>query len=161
MFKSRYQTLLLVCLSIATFEVSAMGLFDFLKVCLFSEVNGVVTLEGRPVAGAELVRTAKIGEKTHVDRTTTDENGRFSFPEMYAHSLNKIAPVEPFIAQKITILADSREFLAWSGNKRNYDLDGEIYRPLKFNCEITNKDELLEFDKSISISIYHGICRQE
>ena len=159
MFKSRYQILLLVCLSMATSEVFAMGLFDFVKVCLFSGVNGVVTLEGKPVAGAELVRTAQIGETVHTDRTKTDDNGRFQFPAMYTHSVYKIAPVEPFITQKIKILTGGHEYLAWSGNKRNYDLNGEIYQPLEFNCEIANKDEVLELGKSKSISIYHGICR--
>jgi hypothetical protein len=132
-----------------------MGLFDFVKVCLFSEVKGVVTLEGKPVAGAELVRTAEIGEKVHTDKTMTDENGRFSFPAMYTHSLNKIAPVEPHIPQMMRIRTGGNEFLVWDGSKRDYDLNGEIDRNLVLSCELTEKEKRYE----IGASIYHSICQ--
>ena len=143
-----------------------MGLFDFVKVCLFSEVTGVVTLEGKPVAGAELVRTAKIGEKVHTDKTKTDENGRFQFSAMYTNSVYKIAPVEPFIAQKIKILTDKKEYEAWDLDKRNYDLNGELRHfgsngevnlRLNIRCELTAKRHRQEFGAKILL----GICELE
>jgi hypothetical protein len=157
------RAVLLGLLALFSVEVGAMGLFDFMKVCLFSEVKGVVTLEGKPVVRAELVRTAKIGEKTHADRTTTDENGRFQFPAMYTHSVYKIAPVEPYIDQKIKILADGKEFLAWNVDKRNYDLDGELrhydsgvqvnVKP-NIRCELSTEER----GKRFGARVLWGVC---
>ena len=140
-----------------------MGLSDFLNVCLFSEINGVVTLGGNPVAGAELVRTAKNGEKVYTDRTKTDENGRFQFSAMYTHSVYKIAPVEPFITQKIKILTGGNEYLAWELDKRNYDLNGELRHyhsngevnlELNIRCELGTERRRQEF----GARILWGVC---
>lgn len=58
--KRQYGFWVVLCLLISTTQVSAMSLFDFMKVCVFTDVSGVVTLEGKPVAGARIVRTATL-----------------------------------------------------------------------------------------------------
>jgi hypothetical protein len=161
MFKSRYQILLFVCLSMVTLEVWSMGLFDFLKVCLFSEVNGVVTLEGKPVAGAELVRTAMINDKEYTDKTVTDEGGKFHFDAMYTHSINKIVfIIEPVIPQTMTIFHNDKEYLGWRTSKRDYhmnaELDGE--REIDLKCELTNERSVKYQTLGSNIS---GICDLE
>ena len=131
-----------------------MGLFDFMKVCLFSEVNGVVTLEGKPVAGAEIVRSAEINDKPYTDKTVTDENGRFHFDAMYTHSVNKILPMEPVIPQKILIKPQGHEYLAWEMTKHDYGINDEIKMPIRLACELLNK----ESGKEYGPTVVWGIC---
>ncbi len=131
-----------------------MGLFDSLKVCLFSEVNGVVMSEGKPVVGMEVVQTAKISDKLYTYKTLTDDHGRFHFEARLAYSINKIAPVEPYIAQKIKMTHMGKEYLAWDIDKRNYDLNGELGRDLKLQCDLGQKESRKEFDTRI----LWGIC---
>jgi hypothetical protein len=128
-----------------TLEVWSMGLFDFLKICLFSEVNSVVTLEGKPVAGAELVRTAMINDKEYIDKAVTDEGGKFHFDAMYTHSINKIVFItEPVIPQTMTILHNEKECLGWRTSKRDYhenaELDGD--REIILACDLTDESSI-------------------
>jgi len=132
-----------------------MGMFDFMKVCLFSEVNGVVTREGKPLAGVKLVRSAEINDKTHTDSAVTDAQGRFHFDAKFTKSVNAILPVEPFIYQKIFIHHDGKEYRAWEVDKRNYDENGEIKQPLKLSCELTDSDEKKWFGPRAVL----GICK--
>lgn len=118
-----------------------MGMFDFLKVCLFSEVNGVVTLGGRPVAGAEVIRTAVLNNKVYRDTTTTDAGGHYHLEARFTRSVNSILPVEPFIYQKMFIRYQGKEHRAWEVDKRNYDVNGEIKKPLNLSCELTDPEE--------------------
>jgi len=135
-----------------------MGLFDFMKVCLFSEVNGVVTLEGKPVAGAEIVRTAEINDKPYTDKTVTDENGRFHFDAMYTHSVNKILPMEPYMPQKILIKYKEEEYTAWRTSKRDYYENAEMEddKNIALKCELT--DEPTINDQKLRSNII-GICK--
>lgn len=131
-----------------------MGLFDSLKVCLFSEVKGVVTSEGKPVAGVEVTQTAKISDKLYSYKTVTDVQGRFHFEERRAYSVNKFAPVEPFIDQKIKMTYQGKEYLAWDIDKRNYDPNGELNRDLNLKCDLGQKESRKEF----GARILWGIC---
>ncbi|MDH5778538.1 MAG: carboxypeptidase-like regulatory domain-containing protein, partial [Gammaproteobacteria bacterium] len=137
-----------------TTEVS-MGLFDFMRVCLFSEVNGVVTVQGKPVAGARIVRTAKLGDKPYTDTTTTDSRGMFNFKARFTNSVNKIAPVEPRIPQKLVIEHAGKEHVGWEMSKHNYDTDGELGKPINISCELTNE----ETKQEIGYKIIWGKCK--
>lgn len=122
-----------------------MGMFDFTKVCLFSEVDGIVTISGQPIRGAEVIRTAQFRGETFRDETTTDEHGRYRFPAKFVRSLYKIAPIEPYIEQKIVIVREGKEYVAWEGDKRNYDINGEIKKPISLTCDLAQKSERNEF----------------
>jgi hypothetical protein len=110
-----------------TTEVWGMGLFESLKVCLFSEVNGTVLMKGKPVAGAEVIQTAQINSgKTFTYTTITDEQGRFHFDARFSHSINKITPVQPRVPQNILFRYQGKEYGGWKTSKHNYDVGGEI-----------------------------------
>ncbi len=128
---------------------SAMGLFDFAKVCLFSEVNAIVTLDGKPVEGVEVVRTAEWankGNKIYSDKTSTDKEGRFHFDAMYSNSFSKLSLSTPVIAQKIYLIHGGKEYQGWKNGKLNYDENGELDngQPIVLSCELlaepTKKD---------------------
>ena len=119
-----------------------MGLFDFVKVCLFSQVNGLVTLNGKAVSGAEVVRTAEFRNKRYVDNAVTDNEGRYRFPESSGHSFSKIMYLEPRISQSILIRYKGTEYVAWESVKGNSAADGEISEPLSLACELTTKSTI-------------------
>jgi hypothetical protein len=136
-------------------EVS-MGMFDFLKVCLFSEVNGQVTKDGKPVAGAEVMRSVELNDKTYTDTTLTNAEGRYHFAERQVKSMNSILPVEPFIPQLINIKYNKQQFIGWKMNKRNYDVNGEIDKALQLSCELNDEPNVKE--QRIGPNVF-GICK--
>lgn len=118
-----------------------MGFFDFAKVCLYSEVSGVVMLYGEPIAGAEVIRSATWREKLYTDTVTTDTYGRFQFDPMFALSvLHKyVLPIEPYISQTMIIRYQGKEHLAWKVSKRGYELNDEFtdHRAHPLSCELS------------------------
>ena len=117
---------------------TAVGLTDIGKVCVFSAISGVVTLNGQPVAHAKLVRTAS-KEREHQDETTTDENGYFSFPAMYERSIAKFLPMEFVAKQKIMIEHNGKSYKLWSGVKGKPDENVEARgKPLIVECQLNN-----------------------
>jgi len=157
MMKTRNRRLMAIVLLLSiTTLVLGMGLFDFMKVCLFSEVGGVVTLAGKPVAGVELVRTAKFDDKDYTDKTTTDAQGKFHFDPVFSTSLLKW---DPSIFQTIILHYQGKEYIGWKLMRTNYELNGELDdNKLLTNmlCELsiepTKKDQLVRRP-------VNGICK--
>ena len=139
----------LVLLSLAGVS---MALFE--KMVLFSEVSGVVTNHGQPVAGAEVERVYNWGWKdvTKKERTTTDGEGRFAFPEATGSTIaGSILPHEPVITQSILIRHEGVEFEAWDYEKHNYTRNGELGgRALNLICELSTEPSFKD--------PYYGIC---
>ncbi|MFC1750469.1 DUF6795 domain-containing protein [Pseudomonadota bacterium] len=119
-----------------------MSLFDFLKVCVFTDVEGVVTFEGHPVSGAKVVRTAEVifNGKKFSDETTTDIEGRFKFGAIYTHSINTFLPSEKMIHQDIFIHHENKKFHGWKSTKHNYNYNGELNRMDKISGELKITD---------------------
>lgn len=132
-----------------------MGLFDSMKVCLFSEVNGVVTLEGKPVGGAELTRTALLGGKVYTDKAVSDDTGAFHFEALFTDSSMKITSMNPLVPQKINISHNKVTKKGWLFNKNNYDVNGEIGKKLDLLCELDGDPVNRELPGG---AIVHGIC---
>ena len=135
-----------------------MGLFDFMKVCLFSEMKGVVTQDGKPVAGAEIVRTAEFNDKTFSDKTITNEHGEFRFGELSTNSINKMfVVIEAVIAQKFVIRFDNKDYIGWQTVKRDYDSNTELggNKNIDLACELTS--EKTKKEKNLRVPIV-GIC---
>jgi Domain of unknown function (DUF6795) len=150
-------------LSFAT-EGWGMGLFDFMKIYMASEFNGVVTLEGKPLQGVKVIRTVDDDEKITTQTTETDAEGRFYFDAVIKHSLIKFVPIEPRYYQKVFITHEGKEFLGLDMAKGDYAENGEIWKkeggelidlPLNFSCELTDG-----FEKILMSGQYlDGICR--
>jgi hypothetical protein len=120
----------------------AMGWFS--KV-MFSQVQGVVVKNGKPVSGASVMREFEWAwnDIRETDKTTTDGEGKFSFLLITRLSImTSIMPHEPVIFQKITIVHDDKKYLAWSYFKHNYDNNGEVDgRRLNLHCELTREED--------------------
>jgi hypothetical protein len=167
--KGRYSRYLTVFLLLSILPMgTAMGFFNAMKVNLFSEMKGVVTLEGKPVAGAVITRTAVPDNgKDYTDSTTTDSAGRFRFERMEMYNILNILPGSSTIFQKVFIKYDGQQYLAWEtvtrghnkGELNEYDVigtDKEIDIDLK--CELTAEKTKKE---GSYISVISGICNWE
>ena len=133
-----------------------MGLFDFMKVCLFSEVNGVVTLEGKPVKGAEISRTAEFNDKFYTDKTVTNADGHFHIDAMTTHSINKtLAIVEAVISQELKITYEGKEYIGWRTVKRSYEQNTELGddKKIQLSCELTDESTKKEKQLRIKVSV--------
>ena len=139
-----------------------MGLFDFVKICLFSEVNGIVTLNRKPVAGVEVVRTAQVGhDNIYTDKTVTDEQGRYRFAARFTHSVRKIAPVEPVITQKMAFLYRDKEYLGWFMTKRDYEVNTELGHPLNLTCALDSESKMRTGGPRTEAALHYtvvGLC---
>ncbi len=130
-----------------------MGLSDVGKVCLFSNMEGVIKLNGKPVSGAKLVRTVNLS-KDEVDETSTDENGNFKFEAKFARSLGKILPQEFAVSQVIIVSYEGKEYEMWSGVKRKPEEDIESRgKPLVVECELNSEEKLIKVNNSPIFSL--------
>ncbi|GGO66675.1 DUF6795 domain-containing protein [Bowmanella pacifica] len=131
-----------------------MGLFSK---SMFTEVEGVVLLNGEPVEGAEVISSydwsAKDEKKSKT--VTTDKNGRFFFEEWKSQSiLSLVFPMQPVISQKIIIRFKGEEYTAWRNIKNTYGTGDEVGKaPIRIECDLES-----EFKEQIEGG-YYGICK--
>ena len=116
-----------------------MSIRDVGKVCLFSAMSGVITLNGKPVANALLKRTVDLS-KPKTDETRTDEHGQFEFPAAYERTITKYLPQEFVAGQTIIVYYQGKEYELWSGVKRNPEENVESRgKPLVVQCELNSE----------------------
>lgn len=135
-----------------------MSLSDVGKMCLFSEISGVVTFEGKPVVQAKMKRVVR---KAHsqaekVDETTTDNRGYFKMPAVYDRSIaGKILPMEFSVPQQIFVYVDEKEYEIWSGVKRKREENSESSgNPLVVKCELSGEQKIV----SVSGGFVSSLC---
>lgn len=143
MFKmlTQWQVLLffLVTTVVVASGVNAMGFFG--TNYLFSDVNGTVVMNGVPVEGADVTQVTlwKKAGNLPVVKSTTDSQGRFSFPAITRSAgVSNLIPGEIAIVQKINISFNGNDYRGWLNTKHNFDKEGERGRPLQFLCELTH-----------------------
>ncbi|MBU6954607.1 MULTISPECIES: carboxypeptidase-like regulatory domain-containing protein [unclassified Hahella] len=137
-----------------------MSIFDIGKVCLASQMSAVVTLNGEPIAGAQVQRTLTWGnDENAVEETSTDAQGRFQFPAYYSRTVSKYLPGQPVIHQKMIIRHDGQEYLAWTTSKLNFDEDSELGKDVKIRLKCDLADE--ESVKEGRSYVVKGICQLE
>ncbi len=132
---------------------TVVGLTDIGKLCIFSAISGVITLNGQPVAHARLIRTGE-KERTHQDETTTDEKGYFEFPAMYERSIAKYLPMEFVASQTIMVEYKGQTYKLWSGVKRKPEENTESRgKPLIVQCDLNQERDLKEVNSTPIISM--------
>lgn len=130
-----------------------MAISDAGKVCLFSQISGIITLDGKPVSHAKLVRT--VGkEKELTDETMTDENGHFKLPAIFDRTITKFLPMEFVVRQVIYVHYEGKEYKLWSGVKRQAEENSESRgQPLIVKCELNQETNLKQVNGSPIISL--------
>ncbi|MBP9779294.1 hypothetical protein KBD33_01570 [Candidatus Gracilibacteria bacterium] len=128
---------------------------------LSSPIEGTILSNGKPVANTKIVRTSISGwfdgSTKYTEETTTDENGKFSFPVRVARFSGSMLfswfPHETVITQEILLDQGGNTYHIWGAIKRNYDLYGELKDPynssqvgsIHINCSL--EDEMGWDDK--------------
>ena len=131
--------------------VDMFGWFKKQDVFLCSEVNGVVTENGKPVANIEITRSLMyIDAKDHIDVAITDDTGHFHFPQK---SIRSSIPSKPFsedrVSQQITINREGTLIPLWIATHVGITEIPEFTKKLAFlNCELSNKRVSFQFKNS-------------
>lgn len=130
-----------------------MGMSDLGKVCLFSGISGVITLDGKPVANARLVRTAdRDGAKT--DETHTDSNGYFKMPAVFERTVAKYLPQEFVVSQEIFVHYNNNVYALWTGVKRKPEENAESRgKPLIVKCDLSSERNTIFVDRTAYITM--------
>ena len=136
-----------------TFKVNAMAAI-FGTNTLFSEVDGFVTLDGKPCISAKITQTIfKTNGKEISTNKLTDDNGYFRFEEISENKgLLSFLPSEFVVTQRLLISYDGTEHLGWAHTKRSAKQNSESsFKPFTLECDLSKKIE--KDDK------HTGICR--
>jgi len=138
---------------VITCGVLAVSITDLGKVCLFSKMTGVITLDGKPVTNAKLVRTVDLSGP-NIDETTTDQNGNFEFPAIFTRTITKHLPQEFVSNQSIIVHYQGKEYPLWSAVKRKPDENSESRgKPLVVACELNREESIIKVNNSPIFSV--------
>ena len=125
-----------------------MGLSDVGKVCLFSKMEGVIKLDGKPVSNARLVRTVNLTED-ETDETVTDEKGYFKFDAIFKRTITKLLPMEFVSNQSVWVFYKGKEYRIWMSVKREPDENSESQgKPFIVECELNSEQRIFDVDGS-------------
>ncbi len=164
---------LLLVLTSCNAEEPVFKVFKTVNVEVFPAVNGQITHNGKPLKQAKLKRAyiyADVMKKEAYDYAITDNEGRFSFPELTIESNHPSKPLATnTIAQAIVIDQDGyREYedvYIWQAYSRGIkhiwyyqEMLGEL------NCELTDAEEAIEvydteFPEGAVYYTIYSICR--
>jgi hypothetical protein len=147
------RALILLFLLVSVFyfhEGVAMSLFfggEKVEAVLFSPLEGKLTFNGKPAAGAkiDLWIKWKNTEGEHFD-FTADENGFFHIPQKVA-SYKESALAQIVITQEITVEYSNESYLIWTLSKTSTHQFGELGgKASNLTCELTNDLEAIRTD---------------
>lgn len=125
------------------------------QMILFSHVEGVVTRDGEPVAGAEIVQKVlyKTEDEVPAVSLTTGADGKFEFDEISRKAPRRWLPGEITITQSIVIHHDGQQYEGWHHGKKGFEANAELEgRPLRLVCELTTTPDVE--------GNHFGICRE-
>jgi hypothetical protein len=157
--------LILFTFSAISQGVDMFGWFKKQDVFLSSEVNGVVTENGKPIVNLEIIRKLiYTDEKVHRDVVLTDKTGHFSFPQkMTRSSLPNNGFIQNSVVQEISINQKGKLIPLWVASFPGIKELPEYTRKLAFlNCELTNKVVNFEFENNNPKNVMRvasSICR--
>lgn len=116
------------------------GASNVAKANLFSSVNGVLTLNGSPLAGVTVNRSVRWRDEDHTDSAVTDKDGRYAFPALMSSGSIPRLPAEFNAFQKMTVDHGGEEVLIWETVKaepmENAELEGQ---PMTLTCEVSEE----------------------
>ena len=134
---TKCQMQLFIKIIICSFVVSVVA--DTGKVYLFSEVKGIVYLNGEPVPNAKVVRSYEYNSLEH-EETVTDASGAFYFPPLHGKSLSSILPIELVVAQSMVVSFNGKDYKIWSNTKRSKAHNSELGgSPLILKCDLVDE----------------------
>lgn len=137
--------------------------FRAVEIQLSPAVSGLLTNNGKPVAGATLVRQLRYG--SYSDSTTVSDNdGRFSFPEHYVRSLRPGWIAErskPTLAKHDIFLRQGDEHINLLSWHSHYQL---LQHPLSqvftnLQCDLAKKPEKYIINSTVEPLYVSALCK--
>ncbi|MEQ6886293.1 DUF6795 domain-containing protein [Salicola sp. Rm-C-2C1-2] len=139
------------------------GWFKRYDVHLSPEVKGRILEDGEPIADVDVYRELIYAEH-YMEKTVTDSEGRFSFPEKTIRSREpgKLLGVE-HITQSITADHGQKTYLLWRTTSTSTTPERVIVEKLNhMECDLSNAETLHHFTIAEHPNFTHnvrGICR--
>ncbi len=118
---------------------------------LFSPLEGKITYQGKPAAGAKIkLWVAWKDEEGETEFYYVDDQGNFSIPKkIVTYKENPL--VQLSVGQEITVEYQGKEILIWSAGKSSSHLFGELGgKPIGLSCELTNEQMTPHLDHSLA-----------
>ena len=143
LLRAAFAAWLLLLLPACEVNADMFGLFaKKYDVHLSPAVSGRLTKDGQPLAGVKVVRDLNY-DKSFIDSTTTDADGKFSFP---AKSIRSSLPGGLFtadtrITQTIEVSLDGTKYLLWHTGQHGIKENPELtIRLQQLNCDLNNEE---------------------
>jgi hypothetical protein len=114
---------------------------------LSPEVNGTVTFNGKPIAGAKVMRLLTYSDKKFNDSTTTDEHGHFRLP-VKTVKLRVSSMFDTAVTQNLVVEHANKQTDVWTAgttNTLNYESVQKLLSSMK--CELTSPEMRLEIPR--------------
>jgi hypothetical protein len=151
-------------------EESMFSIFKKVDVEVFPEVTGSLTLQGKPLAEIKLKRGYQysgVMEEIEWDYTTTDDKGKFYFPEIIHRTSH---PNKPFAETRVAQLIQVAEgeyvdsYLWSSVSKGENHVSYLAERLAQLHCNLASeaiRQEIIDEQRSNGVSRYKvfSICR--
>ncbi len=141
--RAAFAAWLLLLLPACAAYADMFGLFaKKYDVHLSPAVSGRLTKDGQPLAGVKVVRDLHY-DKPLIDKTTTDADGKFSFP---AKSIRSSLPGGLFtgdipVIQTITTAFSGKNFLLWTTVQHGFKENPELaVRLQQLNCDLNTEE---------------------
>ena len=128
-----------------TFSQQVMAdMFSWFKkydVHLSPAVQGRVLLDGKPLANAVVSRELQF-DKEYVDKTSTDSDGYFSFPEKNIRSRKPGSLEEMRTRQVVVVHYQQENYLLWYLTTSSIaPQQAVVQRLASLNCDLTNDEQ--------------------
>lgn len=158
--KSSSSRVLIIFLLSFAFEAYGLEIEMFKKetVELFPAVRGQLTYIGKPLVGIKLKRSYEFIDITDGeihDYTTTDSEGRFSFPELTMQSRHANNPLRTNVIWQGIRVDDQQvntqkdEIYLWDANSRGVTHNSYFSEMLsELNCDLANDEEIVDIYNS-------------
>ena len=162
--------LLLILLTVIFPTEGMADMFGFFKkydVHLCPEVKGQILNQGKPLVGKKVIRfLSYVDQKERFDHGVTDEEGRFSLPEVNIRSkMPGNFMVEHNTLQMIYIEQNNKKYTLWNSNLPGYKPISAYNRKLSsLHCDLISPDVSFEFANKANPQRPHyagSICRWE
>lgn len=123
---------------------------NVVDVVLFSPMEGKITYQGKPAAGAKIkLWTAWKDHTGETETYQTDDQGNFSIPvKTMTYKENPL--VQLVIKQRLTVFFEGQEFVIWEFSKMEEAAFTELGgRPINLTCELTNEEKTVRGNGSL------------
>ncbi len=117
---------------------------------LFSPLEGKMTYQGKPAAGATIkLWVAWKDKEGETEIYYTDDQGNFKIPQKtVVYNDNPLAQLS--VGQEVTVEYQGKEILIWSAGKSSSHLFGELGgQPIGVTCELTNEKMTAHLDHAL------------